>query len=451
MTFKQYPEYKDVAEGWLCKVPASWSVYGAKRVFCERNIKAQDVDEQLTASQKYGVIPQKLFTELEGVKVMQVLTGREILKKTNPGDFVISMRSFQGGLEYCKYSGAVSSAYVPLYPSIQIENGYFRHLFKSNIFISALQLTSNLVRDGQALRYSNFSLLSLPLPPINEQTQIARFLDHEVGKIDTLIAEQKKLIALLKEKRQAVISHAVTKGLNPDAPMKDSGVEWLGQVPEHWVIAALKYNAALNPAKSAFEGDKEQECSFIPMEKLKTDMLVLDEVRLIDDVFAGYTYFEEGDILIAKVTPCFENKNIAIAKSLVNGIGFGSSEINVLRPISCNARFLFYRLQEDAFMAVCTAAMTGAGGLKRVPSELLQNFTFAFPNTTEQQKISAYLDRICDKYSILRTEAETAINLLKERRSALISAAVTGKIDVRGWQPPSKADVNPANKEVCLD
>lgn len=436
MTFKQYPEYKDVTESWLGRVPINWSVFGAKRVFFERNIKAQDVDDQLTASQKYGVIPQKLFTELEGVKVMQVLTGREILKKAEPGDFVISMRSFQGGLEYCEYSGAVSSAYVPLYPAIKIENSFFKHLFKSNVFISALQLTSNLVRDGQALRYANFSLLSLPLPPIDEQTQIARFLNHEIGKIDALIAEQEKLIALLKEKRQAVISHTVTKGLYPDVQMKDSGVEWLGQVPEHWVVSALKYKTLLNPSKSSFSGDKDQECSFVPMEKLKTDVLILDEVRSIDEVFAGYTYFEDGDILMAKVTPCFENKNIAIASNLENGIGFGSSEIYVLRPIFCSSRFLFYRLQEDAFMAICTASMTGAGGLKRVPSELLNNFTFAFPDISEQNEIAAYLDSVCDKYSILQAEAEAAIELFKERRSALISATVTGKIDVRGWQPP---------------
>ena len=381
---------------------------------------------------------------------MQLLSNIELRKRVEVDDFVISMRSFQGGLERAWACGGIRSSYVVLRPVESVYVGYYQFLFKSDVYIQALQSTANFIRDGQDMNYQNFVLIDLPYPPYKEQRQIAAFLQHEITKIDSLIAEQEKLIALLKEKRQAVISHAVTKGLNPDVPMKNSGVEWLGQVPEHWVVSALKYKALLNPSKSSFGGSKERECSFIPMEKLKTDTLVLDEVRTIEDVFAGYTYFEDGDVLIAKVTPCFENKNIAIASNLENGIGFGSSEIYVVRPVSCDTRFLFYRLQEDAFMAVCTAAMTGAGGLKRVPSELLQNFTFAFPDASEQKRIAEYLDNICDKYSILQSEAEAAIELFKERRSALISAAVTGKIDVRSWQPPLE-DINLANKEVCVD
>ena len=134
------------------------------------------------------------------------------------------------------------------------------------------------------------------------------------------------------------------------------------------------------------------------MEKLKTDSLILDESRLINDVYDGYTYFADGDVLMAKVTPCFENKNIAIANHMVNGIGFGSSEIYVLR---CNdnvvKEFLFYRLQEDTFMELATGSMTGAGGLKRVPSEMLNNFTLALPPVSEQQEI---LDTIESKLNV---------------------------------------------------
>lgn len=145
---------------------------------------------------------------------------------------------------------------------------------------------------------------------------------------------------------------------------KDSSIEWLGEIPSHWQIISTKYVAQLTPKKSAIPKIKMlQACSFVPMEKLKLNKLILDEEVMVSQVYDGYTYFGDGDILIAKVTPCFENKNMAVANGLTNRIGFGSSEIYVLRCNSkANNQFLFYRLQEDSFMAIATAAMTGAGG-----------------------------------------------------------------------------------------
>ena len=275
-------------------------------------------------------------------------------------------------------------------------------------------------------------------PSLEEQTQIANFLDHETAKIDSLIEKQQQLIELLKEKRQAVISHAVTKGLNPNVPMKDSGVEWLGQVPEQWGATKIKYVAELTPKKSELSNSDSRLCTFIPMEKLKLGSLVKDEEKQISEVIGGYTYFKDGDLLLAKVTPCFENKNMVVANDLKNGIGFGSSEIYVLRTNSkVNTQFLYYRLQEDQFIELATGAMTGAGGLKRVPSEFLNNFEFALPPLSEQITIKEYLDQYLIKNECLMNKAQSAIQLMKERRTALISAAVTGKIDVRNWQNPN--------------
>ena len=277
--------------------------------------------------------------------------------------------------------------------------------------------------------------LKIPYPSLIEQKLIANFLDHETAQIDTLIDKQQTLIQLLKEKRQAVISHAVTKGLNPDAPMKDSGVEWLGEVPEHWSITRIKYVAELTPSKSGILSRLEERCNFIPMEKLKLDTLVLDETRQIKDVYQGYTYFEDGDVLIAKVTPCFENQNMAIAANLVNGIGFGSSEIYVLRTEAEGLnQLLLYRLQESVFMQLGAGAMTGAGGLRRVPSDFLNNFQFGLPPISEQQEIVEHIEKMKSKFNDLIDNAQQAIQLMQERRTALISAAVTGKIDVRGWR-----------------
>ncbi|ADJ27394.1 restriction endonuclease subunit S [Nitrosococcus watsonii] len=210
---------------------------------------------------------------------------------------------------------------------------------------------------------------------------------------------------------------------------KDSGVEWLGEVPEHWTTTSLKYFAELNPKKSDYRGDQGQLCSFIPMEKLKTGAIQLDEVRTIADVITGYTYFEDGDVLQAKVTPCFENGNIAIADGLTNGVGFGSSEINVIRPFKIDVGFLYYRLQEGVFMSICTASMIGAGGLKRVPGEVIDGFTVAIPDRNEQTQIARFLDHETARIDALIAEQQRLIELLKEKRQAVISHAVTKGLD----------------------
>lgn len=167
-------------------------------------------------------------------------------------------------------------------------------------------------------------------------------------------------------------------------------------------------------------------CSFIPMEKLKFNSLCLDEIKDVTDVYNGYTYFENEDILIAKVTPCFENKNMVVAHDLNNGIGFGSSEIYVLRCNDIiNNNFLFYRLQEDNFMSIAEGAMTGAGGLKRVPSEVLNNFKFGLPSKKEQSIIVDFLDHETTKIDNMIEKQQQLIELLKEKRQAVISHAVT--------------------------
>ena len=211
-----------------------------------------------------------------------------------------------------------------------------------------------------------------------------------------------------------------------------SGVKWLGDVPISWDVIPLKHLAELNPKKSGIKEKKMSElCSFLPMEKLKLNSLKLDEMKTVSDVYDGYTYFENEDLLLAKVTPCFENKNMAIAKELHNGLGFGSSEIYVLRAnAKLNNQFLFYRLQEDSFMEIAIAAMSGAGGLKRVPAEIINTYTAAFPCIQEQQKIAYFLDHETAKIDTLIAKQEKLIELLKEKRQAVISNAVT-----RGLNP----------------
>lgn len=201
---------KDSGIKWLGKVPEHWEIVQSRRYFSERKDRATTDDKQLTASQKHGILYQEDFMVLEDQKVVQVIIGADILKHVEPNDFVISMRSFQGGIEWSGLRGSISSAYVMLVPSSEIYPSFYKYLLKSASYIQALQSTSNLVRDGQALRYNNFTQVALPLSTLSEQSTIAAFLDSETVKIDALVSEAQQVIGLLKERRSALISAAVT-------------------------------------------------------------------------------------------------------------------------------------------------------------------------------------------------------------------------------------------------
>lgn len=435
MSFPAYPEYKDSSVAWLGEVPSHWEVMQSRRMFSVRSEPALADDQMLTASQKYGVLFQSEFIEREGRRVVEVILGKENLRHVEPDDFIISMRSFQGGLEWCRLRGSTSFHYVMVTPVKHVHPPFFAHLFKSTTYIQALRATTDLIRDGQELRYSNFAQVPLPVVPFGEQQAIAAFLDRETAKIDALVAEQGRLIALLQEKRQAVISHAITKGLNPDAPMKDSGIEWLGAIPAHWDVKRLRHVADLNPSKGEIaDWDNEAEVSFLPMEAIGEDgTLKLDRTRPITDVMTGYTYFRNGDVTIAKITPCFENGKGAVMRDLVGGIGFGTTELIVLRAdqLTITPAYLDCIFRTRQFRALGEGSMYGAGGQKRVPDGFVRDFAIGLPPTDEQDHIVGYVAQMSDSFDALSAEAQSAIILLQERRAALISAAVTGKIDVR--------------------
>jgi len=220
---------------WLDEIPQHWEMRYAKQLFALRRDKAREDDEQLTSSQKYGIISQQEFMEREGRRVTVVLKGEDILKHVEAGDFVISMRSFQGGLEYSHVSGKISSAYVMLIPNHDlVYDRYFRWLFKSESYIRALQGTSDLIRDGQALRYANFAKVYLPCIPLNEQKEIADYIDMEVRRIDNAMIPIAKQMELLRERRTRLISDVVTGQVDvcdvvvPDREAQDDGDEYDG-------------------------------------------------------------------------------------------------------------------------------------------------------------------------------------------------------------------------------
>ncbi|EHR5465261.1 restriction endonuclease subunit S [Vibrio parahaemolyticus] len=433
--YKAYPEYKDSGIEWLKDMPTHWQLTRAKHLFkrVQRPVRPED---GIVTAFRDGEVTLRSNRRVDGFTNAAKEIGYQGVRK---GDLLVhAMDGFAGAIGMSDSDGKCSpvcSVCVP-WESGVVDTEYYGYLVRQLAVTDFITSLAKGIRERSTeFRFGELSALPLAVPPYIEQQKIANFLSHETAKIDTLITKQEKLIELLKEKRQAVISHAVTKGLNPDVPMKDSGVEWLGDVPEHWGVIQNKRLFELTPKKSQIESKKNELCNFVPMDKLKQDTLILDEERIISSVFDGYTYFENEDILIAKVTPCFENKNMVVARNMKNGIGFGSSEIYVLR---CNSKvnndFMYYRLQEDVFMNIAISAMTGAGGLKRVPADIMMNFKLALPPLEEQLEISKTLKDKLAIFDELSVKAVETIELMKERKTALISAAVTGKIDVRDWQ-----------------
>ncbi len=235
-------EMKNSGVPWIGDIPKEWEMVYAKQLFTQRKERAYEGDEQLTSSQELGIIRQSEFMEKEGRQVVQVLKGEDILKHVESGDFVISMRSFQGGLEYSEVSGKISSAYVMLIPNHEyVYDRYYKWLFKSKGYITALQSTSNLIRDGQALRFSNFVQVFLPKLSLIEQRRIADYLDNICHKIDSVISKQRNIIEKLKAYKLSKVTEIVTKGIDPSIETIDCGISAIGKIASDAKTIKLKY------------------------------------------------------------------------------------------------------------------------------------------------------------------------------------------------------------------
>lgn len=280
------------------------------------------------------------------------------------------------------------------------------------------------------------------VPPIEEQLGVAAFLDHETGKIDALIEEQRRLIELLKEKRQAAISHAVTKGLDPSVPMKDSGVEWLGEVPAHWEVLKLGFVTV-------------EKCDGPFGSALKSEHYTSDGVRVVrlqnikkgrfnddDSAFISETYYTDigrrsgvasGDLLIAGLG---DERN-AVGRACVAPEGIEPAMVKAdcfrFRLDASRAKPGFLAEQLSASAEVDAGQLSTGSTRSRIPLSVMVTRRVALPSIREQDQIAEYVKGLKRSVDQLMVEAANTIDLLQERRSALISAAVTGKIDVRGW------------------
>ncbi|MEZ9860078.1 restriction endonuclease subunit S [Vibrio splendidus] len=436
--YKAYPEYKDSGHKWLGDVPSQWNIWGAKRIFSSVRVAAKNTDEQLAASQKYGVVPQSLMMQMNSAKVMLALKGTESFRHVEKDNFVISLRSFEGGIEHSAYEGCVSPAYTVLEASLHIHYAFYKYLLKCKPFIAALQSSTDSLRDGKSISYEQFGAIYLPYCNYEEQQKITNFLDNETAKIDTLITKQETLIELLKEKRQAVISHAVTKGLNPNAPMKDSGVEWLGTVPEYWEVTKIKYIVDI-AGRIGFRGytvddvvDEGEGAIVLSPSNINGRGFTLDKKAFLswDKYYESPEIMvEKNDLLLAKTSWSFGK--VALIETVESPMTINPQMV-LLKDSKVDPYYLWCLFLTDILQSHIFNANSGSY-MPTMTQESIGNFPVLIPSKSEVTEIVKYVKDKVKSIDILVDKISKQIDLLKEKKQSLISSAVTGKIDVRNW------------------
>ncbi|NEY29619.1 restriction endonuclease subunit S [Escherichia coli] len=454
--YKAYPEYKDSGVDSFGCIPKQWSVLRLKYIF--------EIKKRIAGALGFDI----LSVTQRGIKIKDIDSGEGQLsmdyskyQRVLPGDFAMNhMDLLTGYIDISNYDGVTSPDYrvFSVRDSNDFYSRYFLYLlqdgYKQRRFFHLGQGSAHLGR--WRLPTEAFNEILYPLPSLEEQMQIAAFLDHETAKIDNLIEKQQQLIELSKEKRQAVISHAVTKGLNPDVPMKDSGVECLRIVPQHWELSRLRYKFSFAKGLTITKENLSEEgipCVNYGEVHSKYGFEVDPRIHPLKCVSRKYlkdnmnSLLFKGDIVFADTSEDLEgagNFTQLISDSQV----FAGYHTIIARPLKRdNRRFYAYLLDCRELRTQVRLAVKGVKVFS-VTQAILRNVSIWLPPENEQQRIADFLDQKTVMIDTLINKQRYQIELLKERRTALISAAVTGKIDVRNWTAPALHEVE-AFEEVA--
>jgi type I restriction enzyme S subunit len=440
-----YPEYKDSGVPWLGRIPKHWECLPHRAIFSEIKDQGHVNEPLLSVTITKGIVPQSELLANSSKKDSSNIDKAKY-KLVCPDDIAYNkMRAWQGAIGVSQFRGIVSPAYVVVRLRRNGDPRYFHYLLRTPSFAKEAERWSyGITPDMWSLRPEHFKLIYSCLPQIEEQAQIVRFLDWKTAQINKFIRNKRRLIELLKEQKQNIINKAVTRGLDPKVKLKPSGVEWIGDIPEHWEATKLKRVVSFNPSKSETRANPtdEKKVVFLPMENISVNGDIdCSEKRTLSEVWNGFTYFRRGDVVVAKITPCFENGKGAYLDRLESEFGFGTTELIVLRPSKAiDGAFLRLLTSSKQFLLLGEQYMTGAAGQQRIPSDFLKNYPIGLPPIDEQLEVLEYIQEESAKIDRAITRAEHEIELIREYRSRLISDVVTGQIDVRGIKVPELAE-----------
>lgn len=411
---KRYSAYKNSGVKWIGEIPTGWSVRKIKYIFNERSVKGYPDEPVLCSTQKYGVIPQSMYEN----RVVVVNKGLEGLKLVRKGDFVISLRSFQGGIEYAHYQGIISAAYTVLALNPGIDANFMKYLLKSYKFVQLLQTCVTGIREGQNINYGLLRKNSIALPSLPEQGAIVLFLDDKIGKIDHLTDQTTALIERLKELKQSVIARAVTRGLDPNAKMKPSGISWIGEIPENWEVSKIR---SLFRERNEKVSDKDWEALSVS----KDGILPQLSTAVKTDNGDNRKKVCKGDFVVnsrsdRKGSCGFSDYDGSV--SLIN---------IVLKPINVLGKYYHYLFRSNDYIEEFYRNGKGiVADLWTTRYSEMRNIAVPLPPISEQKRIADYIEAETSKIDKLIVDKTREVELLKELRQRTISDAVTGKIKV---------------------
>ncbi len=438
MKYQAYESYKDSGVTWESEVPSPWVETRFKWILTEKK-KVSNFNLPAGSISFGNVVFKNEDSLAEDTKAsyQELLQGEFLI---NPLNLNYDLKSLRTALS--DKNVVVSTGYIILNSKEGFNKNYLRWVLQE-FDVAHMKTLGAGVR--QTITFADIGNSIFHYPNIDEQTHIAKFLDYETAKIDDLIAKQVRLIELLKEKRQAVISHAVTKGLDPNAPMKDSGVEWLGEIPKHWDIMSLK--SCMTTKKGvAFKVNDfcESGIKVVKASDIKQKTIRESEIYLPTNFLQRYpkAVLQTGDLILSTVGSTPDVKNSAVGQigkvpKELNGSLLNQNTVVFSSKNNLNQDFLFYLVQTDSYREHLDLNAHGTANQASLNISDMVAYYIAIPSLQEQIAIVKYLDRKNFEFSELENNCLNLIILLKERRTALISSAVTGKIDVRHWQPPT--------------
>ncbi len=410
---KPYADYKESGLPWLGQMPAHWGQRRMKFLFSERVQKGFPDEPLLAATQSKGVIRKEDY----GSRTVTATKDFHLLKLVEQGDFVISLRSFEGGLEVARCRGIISPAYTILKPRREAKEGYYSRFFKSPDFISSLTLFVTGIREGQNIDYERLSRAYMPLPPDEEQSAIRRFLDWANGRLERTIRAKRKVIALLGEQKQAIIHRAVTRGLDPSVPLKPSGIPWLGDIPQHWEVSRVKNEFhCLNHCRIPLSSPERGEMT-------KREFDYYGASGIIDKV--EDFLFEDELLLIAEDGANLVLRNLPLA-IIARGKFWVNNHAHILKPKRGNIEYLAGFLETLNYRPWITGAAQ-----PKLTKDRLTSITICVAPPDEQDAIVVQTTELTAPIRTAISRLEREIELLREYRTRLVADVVTGKLDVR--------------------
>lgn len=415
---KRYAEYKDSGIEWIGEIPKDWSLINIGQLYQERNEKVSDTEYAPLSVTKNGIVPQ--------LEIAAKSDNGDNRKLVRVGDFVINSRSDRrGSCGISEMNGSVSLINTVLFPNQAMDTAYYSFLFRSEGFADEFyRWGKGIVNDLWSTKWSNMKHITVPFPSVEEQYRISDFLSTKTIAVDVLISEKQKLIELLKEKAQSIISEAVTKGLDRNAKMKDSGIEWIGEIPEHWEVLPLFAVANENQQKNTSLVNNN-------LLSLSYGKIINKDIEtnfgLLPESFETYQIIEKG-YTILRLTD-LQNDKRSLRSGYVPEKGIiTSAYVGLIPSEKVNDKYLSDLLH--AYDLIKIFYGLGNGVRQSMNYKDLKRMPLPVPPVHEQKRISEYLAEKTAKVDTPITDIQSQIEKLKEYRQSIISEAVTGKVAI---------------------